>query len=337
MAKKVYLEDEKVKKKKTKNKKNSKNIKQQNNNDDTFCFDDEIIIGVTRLPDGKKTKQNSEKSKNKKQKSKKQNKKKTNKKTYKKKIVSNEQIKKRKKVIRIVKYSSILVCILVAIVGTMSSPLFNIENITVTGNKKISSNEIISLSQIVKGENTYKISKSKAIQKIKQNSYVEDVQIKRRLPTGIEIIVEERETSFILEYASSFVYINNQGFVLEVASEKLNLPIIQGQETEEEKYVAGNRLCQNDLEKLSTAIKIMEVARTNEIADLITRIDISNSQNYKIVFETEGKIAYLGDGVDLNTKILHIKKILEKEKGIEGEIFVNIDLNTGYPTFRQKV
>ena len=336
--------------KKNKAKKRIKEYKKQNDLEDdseTFCFDDEIIIGVTRIPDEKPIKQN-----NKKQKGKKQNKKKCkkinnkikkqknnskNKKIYRKKNLSNEQIKKRKRVARIVKYSTLLICLLTVVICTMFSPLFNIEKITVAGNSKISENEIISLSQIQKGENIYKISKSRIIQNIKQNAYIEDVVIKRKLPSEVEIIIKERKKSFILEYASSFVYINNQGYILEVSSEKLNLPIIQGQETEEEKYVAGNRLCESDLEKLSTVIKIMEVAEVNEIADLITRVDISNSQNYKIVFESEGKIAYLGDSLDLNTKILHIKEILEKEKGVEGEIFVNIDLNTGYPTFRQKV
>lgn len=356
-----YLENDNKKKRKViKNPKKTKS--EQKENDDTFCFDDEIIIGVTKLPDEKQTKQNTKKQSNKKKNNKKQNKKKTkkqlnknsrnnaqksntkkvnkkieNKVQYKKKTLSNEQIKNRRRNIKIVKYSAIAGCVLTAVICTMFSPLFNIETITVIGNEKISSNEIISLSQIQKGENTYKISKSKTIEKIKQNAYMENVTIKRKLPSEIEISVQERKTSFQIEYASSFVYINNQGYILEVSSEKLNLPILQGQETEDEKYMAGNRLCESDLEKLEIVIKIMEVAEVNEISNLITRIDISNSENYKILFEGEGKIAYLGDDTNLSTKMLHIKKIIEKEKGIEGEIFVNIDLNTGYPTFRQKV
>lgn len=354
-----YLEND-VKKKKKRNVKKTTKIKKEENNNDTFCFDDEIIIGVTKMPEEKQTKPNNKKQSIKKKNNKKQNKntskkqsinknniqkknaKNVNKKVqskvqYKKKTLSNEQIENKKRNIKIVKYSAIAVCILTAVVCTMFSPLFNIGNITVIGNEKISSNEIISLSQIQKGENTYKISKSKTIKKIKENAYIENVTIKRKLPSEVQITVQERKTSFQIEYASSFVYINNQGYILEVSSEKLNLPIIQGQETEDEKYVAGNRLCDNDLEKLEIVIKIMEMAEINEISDLITRIDISNSENYKIVFEGEGKIAYLGDSVNLSTKMLHIKKIIEKEKGIEGEIFVNVDLNTGYPTFRQKV
>ena len=65
--------------------------------------------------------------------------------------------------------------------------------------------------------------------------------------------------------------------------------------------------------------------------------NIENKQNYKIIFEGEQKVAYIGDGSDLNTKMLNIKSILEREKDIPGEIFINMDLKTGYPTFRQTV
>ena len=88
---------------------------------------------------------------------------------------------------------------------------------------------------------------------------------------------------------------------------------------------------------MSTVIKIMEVAINNEIGGLITRIDIENKNNYKILFETEQKVAYLGDETDLNTKILSIKSIIEKEKGVAGEIFVNSDLKDNNPVFRQNV
>ena len=40
---------------------------------------------------------------------------------------------------------------------------------------------------------------------------------------------------------------------------------------------------------------------------------------------------------NLSKRMLNVKAIIEKEKGIEGEVFVDMDLNNSYPTFRQKV
>ena len=55
-----YLENDNKKKKI----RSPKNVKKEQVKDDTFCFDDEIIIGVTKLPDEKQTKQNTKKQKN---------------------------------------------------------------------------------------------------------------------------------------------------------------------------------------------------------------------------------------------------------------------------------
>lgn len=339
-------EDEGTKKVKKKKKKNTKPKKKTNNTknnankkDELFDFNNEIVIGIPSKEEQKNTtnkrKVNSKKKKNtKKQKNKKQNTK--NKKPISKK---QEQIRKQKRVrnFRIIKYAFLIILILGAIIATMTSPLFNIKKITVEGNSKITNDEIISLSQINIEENTYKTNMKKVKKRILENPYVRSVEIKRKLPSEIIISVEERKTTFMIEYGSSYAYINNQGYILEVSSEKMEVPILQGAETLVEELIPGNRLCTEDLEKMSTVIKIMEIATSNEISSLVTRIDIQSKQNYKILFETEQKVAYIGDETDLNTKILNIKSILEKESGIRGEIFVNMDLKINDATFRQSV
>ena len=81
----------------------------------------------------------------------------------------------------------------------------------------------------------------------------------------------------------------------------------------------------------------MEIAEKNDMANLITRIDIENINNIKLGFETESKTAYLGDNTNLLDKMIRIKKILEQEKGKAGEIFVNMDLNKENSIFRERV
>lgn len=347
----AHDEDEKKKnKKKTKKSKKQvkkstakKNkVKEENIQDSKFSFDNEIVIGLPKKEETKST--NSKKKKvSKKSNKKKANKDKVNNKknTKPQRTISKkeQEIRKQKRIkkFRIAKYTALVICILAIIIGTMASPLFNVKEIIVQGNQKITKDEIINLSAITLDENTYKISKSKSEKKILENPYIKTAEIKRSLPSKIIITVEERTATYMIEYGNAYVYINNQGYILEVSNQKLEVPIIQGAETNTEELLPGGRLCNNDLEKMSTVIKIMELATNNEISNLITRIDIENSKNYKIVLESEQKVAYLGDETDLNTKILSIKSILEKEKNIAGEIFVNMDLKNNYPTFRQSV
>lgn len=49
-----------------------------------------------------------------------------------------------------------------------------------------------------------------------------------------------------------------------------------------------------------------------------------------------GKTVYLGDASDINTRILYLKGILEEEKGSEGEVIINGELENGV-IFRKKI
>lgn len=333
-------------KKKVKNKKKVNHKKTLEENEielgkDLFSFDDEMVIGVNKKREENtlKKKKNNTKNNSKKNKKKKNNKKAKNKKT--KRMLTDEEIEiqriKRMKKLKIAKYLMLIALFITLIVVTMFSPLFNIKSIVVTGNNKITQNEIISLSQVQLEENTYKINKYKVKQRIKENAYIEDVTIKRKLPSELQISIVERQVAFMIEYGASFVYIDNQGYILEISENKLELPILQGIQTESAQFEAGKRLENEDLQKMNTVLKIMEIAKNNDISNIITRIDIEDEENYKIIFETKEKTAYLGDNSNLNTKILTIKAILEKNEGIAGEIFVNMDLNTNYPIFRERV
>ena len=333
-------------KKKVKNKKKVNHKKTLEENEielgkDLFSFDDEMVIGVNkkREENTPKKKKNNTKNNSKKNKKKKNNKKAKNKKTNR--MLTDDEIEiqriKRMKKLKIAKYLMLIALFITLIVVTMFSPLFNIKSIVVTGNNKITQNEIISLSQVQLEENTYKINKYKVKQRIKENAYIEDVTIKRKLPSELQISIVERQVAFMREYGASFVYIDNQGYILEISENKLELPILQGIQTESAQFEAGKRLENEDLQKMNTVLKIMEIAKNNDISNIITRIDIEDEENYKIIFETKEKTAYLGDNSNLNTKILTIKAILEKNEGIAGEIFVNMDLNTNYPIFRERV
>ncbi len=217
------------------------------------------------------------------------------------------------------------------------SPIFNIKNIVVSNNKAITAEEIISLSGITIEENLFKIRLGQVQKNIKENAYIENVQIKRKLPSELQIIVEERTPTYMLEFVNSFVYINNQGYMLEVSENKLEVPIIIGYETSLEEIKAGSRLCKNDLYKLETVLSIMETANSYEIGNYITKISIADKNNYTLILEEEKKTVYLGDASNINTRIMYLKEIIELEKGIESEVFINGDINEDDVYTREKV
>ena len=245
--------------------------------------------------------------------------------------------RKRRMVFRIVKWTSLCAILIGGGIYFLLSPLFNIKTITVTGNSKLTEEELISLSGIQLEENTFQVQTTKTQEKIKQNAYVDTVNISRKLPNEIVIEITERTPTFMLTLGNAYVYINNQGYLLEISQTALELPIITGFQTKEEDIIAGNRLIAEDLQRLDQVLQIMKSAESNGIKDLITEINIENKQDYVLELKKEKKIVHLGDTSNLSTKMLYIISILEENKDVEGEILVNTDLNNKGAIFRRKV
>lgn len=289
---------------------------------ETIDNDNEIIIGVTQKPT-KTTKPNNKRAEKKSApKNKKQNKKISDKKTEK-------QIKKNRRIKFILKISALFVIIIGGTIFLMTSPLFNITEVKIINNSKFTEDTYISLSGITTGTNIYRISKNNIKEKIKSNAYVENVEVSRKLPNIVEITVQERKATFMIQYANSYVYINNQGYMLEISDKKINVPIIKNIVTKEDNFIPGNRLCIDDLKKLEDVLKIMSCASSNGISDLITTIDINDSNNYILYLTKEKKTVFLGDSSNLIEKFLYLNTALNDTKKLEGNIYLNRDLNLG--------
>lgn len=363
--------DKRVQKKKHPKKKMKKKNPEPMN-DNMFNIDNEIVIGVTVLPDKKKGNQNNKQVKNKKGQAKKKGKNTKNKNNrqqtnfdiyddrinnnYNRKKPNNPNKKKRKqykkispeeerkrrirkeKRLKIIKAILKIILFIAIIAGIAAfllvSPVFNINEISVSGNNKIQATEIESLSQLNIEQNIFRFSKETVKNNIKQNAYIDSVEIKRKLPNKIEINVTERTPAYQIKFGNAFAYIDEKGNILEINEEDLKLPLITGYKTQAEDFKAGNMMQEEDVTKLDTVNSIIRVSKSNEIYDMITSIDITNDEEYKVEFKGEGKTAYLGDASNINDRILLLKEILLKEKGNQGEIFIN-DLNKVF--FREKV
>lgn len=131
---------------------------------------------------------------------------------------------------------------------------------------------------------------------------------------------------------TEYAYINNQGYILEINGEKLNLPTIEGYITEETE--PGSRLKVEDLKKLNTVIQILNTAKEKGLTEKITNINIEDEQDLLILMETENKLIHFGNSKGINDKFVKLTAILEDTKDEKGEIFLG-DINKVY--FRKEV
>lgn len=310
-----------------KSRKNKKK-KMQSNNSKIINLDNEIIIGLTPKKEeekkkGKKQTTNNKSIKNSNKKTK--NVRETSSRPHKSSKITKKKSKqnnfKKTKKHKIIKFSILIILIIASITMFMMSSVFNIKQIIVSNNSKISSEEIISLSGLTIETNMFKISNYSINNSIKANAYIENVKVKRKLNGTVVLEIQERTPTYMLQFGNSYVYINNQGYMLELSETPLELPVITGIETNVEEIKEGNRLVVNDLQKLEDIIKIMESAKSNSISNIISGIDISDKANYKLTIASEDKSVQFGDATNINIKLLKIEEIIEQEKGISGEIY----------------
>lgn len=334
-GKESHIKAEKTKKSDSRNQKKQ----EQNNNKETFNFNNEIVIGVNKIED--KENENKEKSK-KKKKNKKANKSKVenqsknksenieeNRVNYK-----NKKSKKKKSRKKIIAILSSLLLIAIVIVLALTAPIFNITNIQIQGNEKIDANTILSLSGLKNGENIFRFNDS-IIQNIKENKYIENVQIKRKLPGTVLISVKERTVKYQINLINSYTYIDKNGYILENSTIKKEVPVLVGLEIKEDEMLNKERLKTEDLEKLNKISKIMEAAKTINIENIITEINTENTNEY--ILYIESKKIYIGDTTNLTNKMLYVQRILENEEGKSGSAFVNGDIRSGFkPYFREE-
>ena len=318
--------------------KNNKNKK----NDNKYNADNEIIIGVTtkpkekvRVEKKKTTRTNVKSSKNKKSMTKNnvkrnvpnKNKKNTsNLKTNESDLSKETKIRKLnvKKVI-----ISIAIVLVIALGGTiyyLTTPVFNIVSIVVYGNEKNSADTYISLSGLnINETNIFGFTNSSVEKRIKENSYVEDVKVERKLPNVIELYIIERKVDYQVNYLNSYVYLNNQGYILELNEEEKDVLLIDGLTSLSDNIIVGQRLANEDLTKLDTILKVTNYLKYNSVGSKLTKIDATNEENYILEFAKEGKNAHIGDSSSITEKMTAVAKILEAEKGNKGTIYADED------------
>lgn len=249
---------------------------------------------------------------------------------------NQKKIKKRRKKNGALRIISLIVIVIAILVFALATPIFNVEKFIILGNEKINSNTIISLSGVSEGKNIFQISKKNIIKNIKENAYISDVLVKKILPGTLQISVEERKIAYQIKVINSYVYIDYQGYILEVSSKIADVPIIEGFYTDQDTLLHGKRVSNEDIEFLNTILKITESAKSVDINGLISKITIDNKQ-FVLELSQEKKIVYLGAAKNLTNQMTYVKLIIEKEKKHKGKIFVNGDISAGFkPYFREE-
>ncbi len=219
----------------------------------------------------------------------------------------------------------ILLCI------CLFTPLFAISEITVSGNSIVSSETIIANSGIARGENVFRINKSKAEKALGEISYVNGITIKRKFPAKVEIVVDEAKPDIILDMPNEFAVMTVEGKVLEVTDDVTHLssPIVYGIEVvvaEPSKMVETT-----DYDGLMTHLERIRCFYGTEHWENIDEFFVNDVSNFMVVLKSGMKVTFgtVESTESLKRKIKMLSSILPQVEQTERS-YLDLTTDKGY-------
>lgn len=227
-----------------------------------------------------------------------------------KKLTRVEKKKRRKKIFLRLIFSMFFIFLVFILVFKTS--FFLINNIKVTGNKKIPHKKIADMSDIEKKENIFKINLEESNKKIEKLPYVKEAKTRRKLPKSIIIQVLERKQALQIEGSSSFAIIDEEGYILEIVEKRnIDLPLLKGLEignkSEGDNFLSDIKEINYDFIREGQALKLLKDMEEIHILDN-GEVNIFLFNGIEVVFGTIDSVKY-----KLNLLNQVLKDIEEKE------------------------
>ena len=241
------------------------------------------------------------------------------------------EVKSRKKLIILITIIIISLFIITSIYLLIKLPKFNITSISVVGNNKINTDDIIIMSGITLGNNVveslFKVNKKSIL----NTPYISNVNISINFPSELVIKVTERDSIYYAYDKEKNIYykLDENGIILE-ACDRIEL---------KEKEILVNGITFDDEVKLSTRINDIDFSKVQvyrKIEDEFNNI-FSEQKITKVNFENSLTTIYLNDKIEVilpnDTNLKYNLTFLKDIINNVGDVTGTIDMTKENPTF----
>ena len=111
----------------------------------------------------------------------------------------------------------------------LASDLFRVDQVAVEGNSRLRKQQVVALSDIEMGVNTFNLDLGLIGRKIEKNPWINNAQVQRIFPRQVMIHIEERLPVAIVNLGYLY-YLDQQGEIFKVldATDNLDYPVVTG-------------------------------------------------------------------------------------------------------------
>ena len=202
--------------------------------------------------------------------------------------------------------------------GLERSGLLRIDSVAVQGNRRLSNGEVAALLGPLEGVNLLAADLASHRERLLTSGWVKSAALRRRLPSTVEVTVEEREPVGLVRVAGSLYLIDDTGTVIDEYGPGLtdfSLPIVDGLEPRaawsgpdpEQSRLAGLSV-RSGAQRADGVVDRAERARARlvgrltaalrtrpDLSERVSQIDVADAHDAVVLLNDDPALLHLGD------------------------------------------
>lgn len=220
-------------------------------------------------------------------------------------------------------YAFILLVILFIYI-CISSSIFELKQIDVDGNSKITKSDIIKIGDIETGKNIFKYNLNDVEKNLLVNPYIKYVKVSRKFPDKLVITIKENSEYAIIKEGASYIYIGENGLVLseQKVIKNKNIPLVSGIEIKNKKL---NTKIKINSDKSNDIILAIDTLKKNNMSRKIENIKINKNKMYMKTDDNTNIVLKIDEDIEYNINRLKAILVDLKSNNKKGG---NIDLTS---------
>ena len=217
-----------------------------------------------------------------------------------------------------------LLVLILAIAVILNESLLRIRQVTVSGNRTISAEQVIAYAGLNQSISYFAVNESKIKAGVENCQYLVYEGLEKRFPNSLTLFVREREIKVMVQEMNINYFLDEEGMVLErrnadekETEDRTGLIVVTGLKPRDMRV--GRILTPGTAAHLEAYREVLKELALQGFSDQISELNVTDPENLYLV-TTDGYTAHLGDIGDLRAKIGTVRAVVAKlrEMGLKG-------------------
>ena len=215
--------------------------------------------------------------------------------------------KRKRRKDKLIIFLTFILMVSLCAISLVKSNIFNLTKDEIIFNTTLKDDQIIDLEKLVTNKNIFTYNLKKIRKEIVNNPYIEDAQVKIKLPNKIVITVKEIDIVAVLFNGNEYCYIDSSGNLIEKINnlEENNDKIICSVDY----TLSNNSITFKNQKEKDGMLKVLNIIKSEYLEKEVKQIEYTNEDEINIITKYGTKFLIVDDK-ELEYNIARASKIL---------------------------